>query len=98
MKSFEKLKPLIPNMVEIILSDLTFFRYQMDDDEFGTFRSQEAIIKIISDILETIATTSTKLMKLKLSNMYLRNNKLIDSLGDVIENSPNLIFLDVSRA
>ena len=51
---------------------------------------------LLNEVLQIIATQSTKLMKLKFSNMFLRNDHFINSLCEVFKSNKNMIFLDVS--
>ena len=74
-------------MVEFVFSNLSI-------DHTASLRS---LHDLLNDIIDHIASNSNKLMKLKLSNMNLRNDTLVDSICRVIETN-KLILFDVSWA
>ena len=60
---------LTPYFVEIVLNNLTFIK--------GPDEPAETLCEIISEVLREIGNTSIKLMKIKMSNMNLKNDILI---------------------
>lgn len=51
---------------------------------------------VLEEILQETAQASTKLMKLKMSKMNLKPERIINSICDTIVYNINMIVLDVS--
>ena len=66
-------------MIELVFNNLSFVKVGGSDVNMA-----DQLLDILNEIIDSIASTSTKLMKLKASNMYLRNDKLISNLCRVI--------------
>ena len=93
-KSMLRLKQLIPSLCDLILNNIHFLG---DRDQHGRdFSSKD----IFYEILQSIGTKSSKLMKLKLTNMSLNqsNSQLLNRVTHVINISKLMIFLDLSWA
>ena len=84
-------------MVELVFNDLKFTMWCQEKGLKQLKQRQTASIEIMNIIVDIISKSTKKLMKLKMSNIYLRNDKLIRNLGSVVENNKNLISLDLSN-
>ena len=73
------METLLPNLVEIILNNLTLVK-DMDQPKN---EQQQNMIFILTQ-LTNIISDSDKLIKLKMSNMFLRDEQLIKNLCYVI--------------
>ena len=89
MKSVKTLEKLIPNLFNFILNNIQFTKV---DDSSSVMTSQEIMI----EILNSISVHGSKLIKLKLSKINLKNEQIIPLITETLCIAQNLILLDLS--
>lgn len=80
--SLKVIKKLIPNLVELSFNNIA---------ESGGFNS-----KVLLSIIECIAKEGKMLMKLRLSNVFMNNQPIVDGLCDIMRNCKVLTTIDFS--
>ena len=76
-------------MVELVLNNIDFVNGKVD----GQGRSGQ---DVLSEILYTLANDCSKMMKLKISEINLNNDEIINHICDSLAYNRNLIFVDLS--
>ena len=76
------LKKLTPNLIEISFNNIS---------ESGGFNS-----KVLLSAIETIAKEGKMLMKLRISNVFMNNQPIVDGLCEIIKNCDVLTTIDFS--
>jgi len=84
-----RLKPLIPKLVELVLNNVDLVGGWAGEEDYAAQR-------VLEEILHTTAYVSTKLMKLKVSNMNLRGDRIVRNVCETLNYNKNMILLDVS--
>ena len=90
-ESLQELRQLIPNLICLNLSNLTMHACASKDKEQDYTPHQ-----LIENVLYCTAYQGSKLMQLKLSNINLRNHKIVENIVATIKFNKNLTHLDLS--